>query len=329
MSLQLRGRRLGGLCQAGAPACSPTHVDVEHGMAQRQMRDLDEAVFLVLSADIKVHVASAPQRVAFAKPRIGHDFAAARPRLLHRAENVRRHAGARNRDQDVARPGMEFELLGKHVLVAEIVAQAGERGRVVEGERPQPAVLGKIDGQVAGDAGAAAVADENDLVAGVVRLVGGLAHPLAARFQRQLLRSQIGHLGGAHGASQRTDPTIQQFPHFCPRLQCYLSRPVMPLIKAAFSIERRWPTISTFNAPTTLPMKPTGFTGAPAATNGAVTARNASPAPTVSTTFLAKAGMVWVMPPASNVTQPCLPWVTMILEQSMWFSASRRAMSPT
>ena len=37
----------------------------------------------------------------------------------------------------------------------------------------------------------------------------------------------------------------------------YFSRPVMPLISAALSIERRWPTISTLSAPTTLPMKPT------------------------------------------------------------------------
>src|SRR5579864_4824263 len=180
---------------------------------------------------------------------------------------------------------MEFKLLGEHVLVAQVVAEASERGRIVEGERAKPAILGKIDSQMAGNAGAAAVADENDLVAGIVRLVGGLAHPLAARFQRQLFRRAIGHFGGAHGVGQRADPSIQQFPHVF-RLRCYLSRPVMPLIRAAFSIERRWPTISTFNAPTTLPMKPTRFIGAPAATSGAVTARNASPAPTVSTTFL-------------------------------------------
>src|SRR5580658_7129939 len=133
-------------------------------MAKRQMRNLDEAVFLVLAADIKVHVAGAPQRVAFAESRIGHDFAAAGPRLLHRAEDVRRHAGARNRDQTVARPGVEFELLGEHVLVAEVVAEAGERRGIVEGEREKPTVLGKTDSKVAADAGAAAVADENDLV---------------------------------------------------------------------------------------------------------------------------------------------------------------------
>ena len=66
----------------------------------------------------------------------------------------------------------------------------------------------------------------------------------------------------------------------------------------------------------------------PAATSGAVIARKASPAPTVSTTFLAKAGIVWTMPPRSKVTQPCLPWVMMILSQSTWRSPSRCAMSP-
>src|ERR1700726_2213534 len=110
------------------------------------MRYFDEAVFLVLPADVEVHVAGPPQLVALGKSRIGHDLAAARPRLLHRAEDVRRAAGARNRDQDVARPGMKFELLGEYIFIAEIVAKAGERRRIVEGERAQPAVLGKIDG---------------------------------------------------------------------------------------------------------------------------------------------------------------------------------------
>ena len=35
----------------------------------------------------------------------------------------------------------------------------------------------------------------------------------------------------------------------------------MPLIKADFSIDRRWPTISTLSAPTTLPMHRIGFIG--------------------------------------------------------------------
>src|ERR1700724_500300 len=100
---------------------------------------------------------------------------------------------------------MKFELLGEHVLIAQVVAQTGERRWVVEGERAKPAVLGKIDGQVARYACAAAVADENDLIAGIVRLMGGLAHPLAARFERQLFRRAIGYLGRAHGVSQGAD----------------------------------------------------------------------------------------------------------------------------
>src|SRR4029077_7251829 len=127
--LQLRRRRLGGLCQAGAPARSPAHVDVEHRMAQRQMRHLDEAVFLILAPDIEIHVAGAAKLVGLTEPRIGHHFAAARASLFHGAENVRRVAGARDRDQYVARPGVEFELLGEHVLIAEVVAEAGQRGR--------------------------------------------------------------------------------------------------------------------------------------------------------------------------------------------------------
>ena len=50
----------------------------------------------------------------------------------------------------------------------------------------------------------------------------------------------------------------------------------MPLIKAGFSIDRRCPTISTLSAPTTLPIKPMRCIGPPAATSGAVMAKNAS-----------------------------------------------------
>ena len=63
---------------------------------------------------------------------------------------------------------MELQLLGKHVLIAEIIPQAGQRRSVVECECAQPAVFAEINGQVTGEAGTATIADKHDLVAGVV-----------------------------------------------------------------------------------------------------------------------------------------------------------------
>ena len=80
---------------------------------------------------------------------------------------------------------MEFELLGKDVLVAEIITEAGERRGIVEGERAQAARLGKIDSKMASDARTAAVTEEHDLVAGIMRRLRGMAQPIAALVKRQ------------------------------------------------------------------------------------------------------------------------------------------------
>src|SRR3954453_10809509 len=149
------------------------------------------------------------------------------------------------------------------------------------------------------DAGASAIADEDDLIAAVMGLMRRAADPFATVFERHRLGGAVGHLGIAQQPFERGEIAIQPLPHHHVSPSIYLSRPVMPLISDALSIERRWPTISTLSAPTTLPMKPTWCISPPAATSGAVTVRKASPAPTVSTTFLAKAGMVWAMPPRS------------------------------
>src|SRR6202034_2526493 len=289
------------------------------------MRDLDKAVFA--RVDVEIDVAGLAEVVLLGEPRIGDDLAVAASRHLHRIQDVRRTPRARNGDQEIARASMKIELLGEDILVAEIVAEAGERGRVVEGQRPQTAVLGEVDREMAGDAGTPAVADKYDGAAAVVSLMGGFADPFATLVERQLFRRAIGHLGATQGIRQGCEILVQLLAHVFSLLpSTYLRRPVMPLMSDAFSIERRWPTISTLSAPTTLPMKPMRLIGPPAATSGAVTARKASPAPTVSITFLANAEMVCTMPPLSNVTQPCLPCVMMIFEQSMQSSASRWAM---
>ena len=75
----------------------------------------------------------------------------------------------RDSDHDVARACVQLDLLGEDAVVAEIVAETGEHAGVVEGERADPAVLGIVGRHVARDRGAAAVADEDQLVAGGVR----------------------------------------------------------------------------------------------------------------------------------------------------------------
>src|SRR6185503_3899597 len=75
---------------------------------------------------------------------------------------------------------MHLQLLGEDVGIAEVVAEACECGRVVECRCTDAAVLEELDGVVAGDGRAAAVADQNDFLAGVVRLTGRLGDPFEA-----------------------------------------------------------------------------------------------------------------------------------------------------
>jgi hypothetical protein len=108
---------------------------------------------------------------------------------------------------------MKIELLGKNVLVPQIVTETSECGRVVESKRSQSAVLGKIDREMAGDAGAATVADENDLVAGAVRFVGGVTHPLAPVRQGDAFRGTVGDLGSMKEIRQRRKISTKLLAH--------------------------------------------------------------------------------------------------------------------
>src|SRR5262249_20479909 len=103
-------------------------------MAKRQMGDLDESVFT--RAYIEVQVPGASQRIVAPKSRKRNDADFCRPRRRHCREDIRRLPGTADRDQEIARAGMELQLLGKDILVTEIIAQAGERRRIVERERP-------------------------------------------------------------------------------------------------------------------------------------------------------------------------------------------------
>jgi len=109
-----------------------------------------------------------------------------------------------------------------------------------------------------GYAGAAAIADEHDLVAGIMRLVGGVAHPLATGVERKRLRRAIGDLRAAQQIGQGSEILVQLLAHVARPLQlrAHFKRPMMLLMREAFSMEHRWPMISTLSAPTTLPMNP-------------------------------------------------------------------------
>ena len=57
-----------------------------------------------------------------------------------------------------------------------------------------------------------------------------------------------------HSASRVTRNSASRYEPSLSRIaRSYLSKPVKPLTRATLSTARRWPTISTFSAPTTLP----------------------------------------------------------------------------
>src|SRR5947209_16441034 len=72
----------GGLLEA------PSHVEIENGVAEREVRDLDEAV--LVRTDVEVHVPGAAQVVARLEAGECDDAAAARARHLHGREDVGR-----------------------------------------------------------------------------------------------------------------------------------------------------------------------------------------------------------------------------------------------
>src|SRR6516164_11171264 len=135
-------------------------------MAKRQMSDLDEAVLARSHEEVQV---TDPAQLVVSREAGKRDYADfCRPRRGHRGEDIGRLPRAADGDQEIACAGMELQLLGKDILVPEIIAKTGQRRRIVERERPQPTVFGKIDGEMAGDGRAAAIADKDNLVSSIV-----------------------------------------------------------------------------------------------------------------------------------------------------------------
>src|SRR4029078_13083792 len=115
---------------------------------------------------------------------------------------------------------------------------------------------------MAADTSTAAIANKHGLVARIVCRMRRAAKPLAAFTKGDLVLVGVSDLGVLEQARKRIEVAVQPAREIRGRLiqhapaPAYFSSPVIALINADFSIERRWPTISTLSAPTTLPMKP-------------------------------------------------------------------------
>src|SRR5512144_1904329 len=102
---------------------------------------------------------------------------------------------------------------------------------------------------MAADAGTAAIAHKHDLVACIVCRMRRAAKPLAAFTKGDLALAGVCDLGVLEQARKRIEIMVQPAGEISGRLVqhapalAYFSSPVIALINADFSIERRWPTI--------------------------------------------------------------------------------------
>src|SRR5258707_15646206 len=103
-------------------------------MAERKMGDLDKTVSARLY--IEVNIAHGSQIVVSAEARERRDAAPARLRHGDSIENVRRAPGTADCHQQIAGAQMKLELLGEHLLISQIIGEAGLRRRIVECHPP-------------------------------------------------------------------------------------------------------------------------------------------------------------------------------------------------
>ena len=93
-------------------------------------------------------------------------------RRIHCIEDIRRAPRAADRDQEISRTCMQLDLLGENLIIAQVISETSEHRAVIECERTDIAILRIIGRHMAGNCGAAAVADEYELVAGCVGAAG-------------------------------------------------------------------------------------------------------------------------------------------------------------
>src|SRR5215469_7506818 len=104
------------------------------------MADLDEAV--TIGGNEKVDVAFAAQRIVRGEPAERDDGATCRASRHHGVEDVRRTPGTADGDEQITAARMEVDLLGKDAIIAEIVAETGEHGRIIQRQRANFSVFG-------------------------------------------------------------------------------------------------------------------------------------------------------------------------------------------
>ena len=121
-------------------------------------------------------------RLAAGKAQDGEALDASRPRLDQRIQNIRRIAAAGKGNEDVARIRHGRELQGIYVVIADIVRETGEDGRIGSQRMATDAGtfllryrIEEVIGHMDGIAGAAAIADPKDLRLVLPAIEQGLA----------------------------------------------------------------------------------------------------------------------------------------------------------
>src|SRR5262249_32219006 len=177
------------------------------GVTQHEMADLDEAVEIGL--EIKIHVAELAQRIVGSKAAQGDDAASDLARRGDGIEDVGRLARGADRHHHVAARAVELDLLGKYVLEAVVVAEAGEDAAVVARHGADAGVLAQIRRHVAGDGGAAAVADEDQLVAAVVTAPRVPGAPAQHLVHAELLAAAVARLNAPQNARENVGIAVE------------------------------------------------------------------------------------------------------------------------
>src|SRR5215467_2047519 len=132
-------------------------------MADCEVSDLDKAV--AIGGDVEIDLTLVTQWIVRPEPAQRNDAAAGGLGRLDGIEDIGRAPGAADGKNEIAIAAMQFDLLGKDTIVTKVVAETCQHGRIVQRERTYAAILGVVGRHVAGDGGAAAVANEDQLVA--------------------------------------------------------------------------------------------------------------------------------------------------------------------
>ena len=145
---------------AGDAVFGGSDQQVNDGSEPDHMGAFDDVVGVTV--DPEVDVCGGAERIVPVKSGEGGDIKPELLRVLCGIDYVGGLAAAADQDEDILFVGVEVEGAGDPMLVAAVVAEGGDEVGVVEGHGTDPALLGKIGGEVAGDGGAGPVTGEED-----------------------------------------------------------------------------------------------------------------------------------------------------------------------